>query len=104
MACCTICSVLSDREHAEQKFGSENDTHLPEAASRLLDVFDFQPYGSRKRLLKRCPECGACYLYESDYIYLVNGSEDDEYLTRLSREESDCLLREAGMDPDAQSG
>ncbi len=95
---CGTCSGLSDTEHAEQKFGSENDTYLPAAVSRLTDVFDFEPCSSRKRILKQCPECGAFFLYSTDYVYLVNGSEDDEYLTRLSKNESDDLLREAGME------
>lgn len=95
---CGTCSGLSDKEHAEQKFGSENNTYLPEKASLLTEVFDFQPCSSRKRILKSCPECGAYYLYETDYVYLVNGSEDEEYLTRLSKHESDDLMMEAGME------
>lgn len=96
---CGICSGLSDIEHAEQKFGGEHNTHLPTEASMLLDVFDFAPFSSRKRILRRCPSCGTYFLYQSDYVYLVNGSEDDEYLRRLSRQESDELLREAGREP-----
>lgn len=95
---CGTCSGLSEREHAEQKFGSDSNTYLPAAFSRLSDVFDYEPCSSRKRILKQCPECGAFFLYRTDYVYLVNGSEDDEYLMRLSRQESDDLLREAGME------
>lgn len=103
MTGCVVCSELGDREHAAQKYGSEDNTHLPAAFLQLLDVFDFQPYGSRKRILKKCPGCGALFLYESDYVYLVNGSEDDEYLARLGIQESIGLLREAGMERDLPS-
>jgi hypothetical protein len=32
--------------------------------------------------------CGTYYLYRSDYEYLVNGSEDEEILTRLSPDQA----------------
>jgi len=86
---CTICSELTDQERAAQKWGWEEDnTYLPAAAVRLVIVRDFHPYGSRKLQLQQCPECGCYYLYRSDYEYLVSGSEDEEYLTRLSAEQA----------------
>ena len=86
---CGICSHLSDQEHATQKHGwEENNTHLPAAASQLELVRDLRPYGSRKLQLQQCPECGAYYLYRTDYEYLVNGSEDEEFLTRLTEEQA----------------
>ncbi len=91
---CSNCSALSDREYASQKYGSDENTFLPAAASALADVFDFDPLSSRKRILKRCTECGTYYLYVSDYVYLVNGSEDEELLTRLDEEETASLLGE----------
>lgn len=36
--------------------------------------------------------------YETDQVYLVNGSEDDEYLTRLDPVRAVELLREAGKE------
>lgn len=86
---CRVCSNLSDQEYATQKYGwEENDTYLPAAAARLNVVRDFRPYDSRKLQLQQCPECGAYYLYRTDYEYLVNGSEDEEYLTRLTEEQA----------------
>ncbi len=83
---CATCSSLQDQEYAYQKYGwEENDTYLPAAASLLIVVRDFQPYSSRALQLQQCPECGTYYLYQSDYEYLVNGSEDEEHLTRLSK-------------------
>ncbi len=86
---CSICSQLADQEYAFQKYGREEDnTCLPAASSSLAFVKDFQPYGSRKLQLWRCPQCGTYYLYRTDYEYLVNGSEDEEYLTRLTDEQA----------------
>ena len=94
---CSICSNLSDKEYAMQKYGSEDNTYLPEAATLLLVIHDYRPYGSRKKELKRCKECGTYYLYETDYEYLVNGTEDEEFLTRLTEKEVEELLREARL-------
>jgi hypothetical protein len=80
------CSGLSDNEIANQKYGWEEDnTYLPEAASRLKVIRDFRPNDSRKLQLRQCPECGTFYLYRTDYEFLVNGSEDEETLIRLSQ-------------------
>jgi hypothetical protein len=88
---------LSAEERAYQKYGwEENNTYLPKAASQLRLVRDFEPYHSRKLQLQQCPECANYYLYRTDYEYLVNGTEDEEYLTRLTEEEAaDYLQRPA---------
>lgn len=86
---CAICTNLENEEYAFQKYGwPEDDTFLPAAAARLLTVRNLSPHGSRVLLLKRCPECGTYYLYRTDYEYLVNGSEDEEFLTRLTIEQA----------------
>ena len=92
---CSICRHLADKEAAFQKYGWEEDnTYLPAAAGRLTMVKDFKPYASRKLQLHQCPECGTYYRYETDYEFLVNGSEDEEYLTRLTDEEAAKYLKE----------
>lgn len=53
---------------------------------------DFEPYDSRKLHLQQCPECKTCYLYQTDYEYLVNGSEDEETLIRLTPAEAEEYL------------
>lgn len=94
---CRICSRLKDQEYASQKYGwEENDTFLPEAASQLTMVMDFRPNASRKLQIRRCPSCGTYYLYRTDYEYLVNGSEDEEFLTRLSDIEAADYLNRPG--------
>lgn len=94
---CHTCSTLADEETAYQKYGwEENNTHLPPAAGQLALVCDLKPYSSRQLQLKQCPECGTFYLYRTDYEYLVNGSEDEEFLTRLSPEEAAKYLPTTG--------
>lgn len=90
---CSICSDLADCEKAYQKYGTEeNDTQLPAAFTQLMLVKDLRPMGSRERKVLKCPECGAYFLYETDYEYLVNGSEDEQTLTRLTDKEGEKSL------------
>lgn len=92
---CSICSELSDQEYAKQKWGwEENNTYLPAAAAQRAIVRDIRPYDSPKLQLQQCPECSCYYLYRTDYEYLVNGSEDEEHLTRLSAEQAAEYLQE----------
>ena len=86
---CSICSKLNDDEWGFQKYGWEEDnTYLPAAAGKLEVLKDFKPYSSRKLQLWQCPTCHTYYLYETDYEFLVNGSEDEEHLKRLTDEEA----------------
>ena len=84
---CSICSSLADYESAYQKNGRpEDDTFLPAAFNSLQVVRDFKQHSSRKLQLQQCPQCATYYLYRTDYEFLVNGSEDEEELTRLTDE------------------
>jgi hypothetical protein len=86
---CATCSGLRDEEYAYQKYGwEEQNSYLPAAAGCLQLVRDLRPDGSRKLQLQQCPACGTYYLYRTDYEYLVNGSEDEEFLTRLTPEQA----------------
>ena len=86
---CSICLQLAEREYATQKFGwEENDTHLLAVSTQLETVKNLKVDSSRSMILKRCPECGRYYLYESDYEYLAGGSEDTQQLTKLSDDEA----------------
>lgn len=94
---CEICSQLKDVETSFYKWGwEEMDRPLPPAAQRLAPV-DAQNVGDfEKRHLRVCPICGVYYLYEFSYEYLVNGSEDEEVLTRLTA--AQAALHLAGTD------
>jgi hypothetical protein len=86
---CRVCSSLLDAEYAFQKYGWPHDnTYMPIASDGLKVVRDFRPYGSRKLQLQQCPECGTYFLYRTDYEYLAGGSEDEEFLTRLTGEQA----------------
>ena len=90
---CRICGHLKEVESAYQKYGwEENDTYLPAEAGRLQLIRDIRPDSSRKLQLKQCPECGTYYLYQTDYEYLVNGSEDEEHLVRLTPDQAGQYL------------
>ena len=90
---CSVCSALADNESAYQKYGhAEENTYLPAAAGSLQVVKDFKPYGSRKLQLQQCPQCATYYLYRTDYEFLVNGSEDEDELTRLTDEAAAVYL------------
>jgi len=93
---CTICSQLKDRETGFQKFGSSYpDIFIPAASEKLKMIADFTPSSERKILLLRCPECGMYYLYQTDYEYLTNGTEDEQELIRLSAAEAEEYLKKA---------
>jgi hypothetical protein len=90
---CPTCSSLSDKEYAFQKYGAEEqNTYLPAAADALQVVRDFHPLSSRKLQLRQCAACHTYYLYRTDYEYLVNGSEDEEFLSRLTAQEASEYL------------
>jgi len=90
---CRICSQLGDVEWASQKFGwEENDTSLPVVSKDLVMIRDLKPGSSRALQLWQCPKCKTYYRFESDFEYLVNGSEDEQSLRRLNSEETDILL------------
>jgi len=97
---CPVCSGLREVETASQKYGSNYpDTSLPEAARLLELVFDFKPGSERARQLRRCPQCGTFYLYESDYEYFAFGSEDEQRLVRLDPPAAAVYCAEADRPP-----
>jgi hypothetical protein len=83
---CEICSRLGQVETSYTKFGWEQDDRpLPPEASRLEPVEPLDSYEKERHHIRRCPLCGMLYQYDWTYEYLVNGSEDEEVLTRLDR-------------------
>ena len=82
---CPICSELRDVETSFYKYAApEYDRPLPTAAAQLIIL---QPPGAsdiQERHIRRCPRCGTLYAYRTSYEYFVNGSEDEEELTRLT--------------------
>lgn len=94
---CRICTHLHDTEKSFVKFGwDEQNTYLPEAAKELVEAEDTRPPGKDRHHIKRCPVCGRLYRYDLAYEYLVNGSEDEETLTRLTPDETRRFLETIG--------
>jgi len=82
---CSICSRLGEIETSFSKYGSDDpDRLLPPEASRLVPLSPPDSYDAERHHVRRCPECGTFYRYDQSYEYLVNGSEDEEELRRLT--------------------
>jgi hypothetical protein len=98
---CSLCKDIPDRCRAFWKGGDKVQDTIPPAVGRLpvvgAPIYDQDTTHSNWCLL-RCPECGAYYDWDFEYEYLVNGSEDDMIVTRLSSEEGE---RKAKMVADA---
>ncbi len=81
---CEICSQLRDVETSFSKYGwPDMDRSLPPAAARLVPEGPTDSYESERHHFRRCPLCGTRYQYDLTYDYYVNGSEDEETLTRI---------------------
>lgn len=92
---CHICKTLADEEHGYQKGGQpQYNAFIPLVADKLEVVIDFKPHSDRKRILQRCPACKTWYLYESDYEFIVPGSEDEQTLTRITNDQAAEILKE----------
>lgn len=94
---CGICSQLNDYESASQSIhGSPDDNYLPDAVRSLKYVREVLTKEGYKRHLRQCPKCTTCYLYHTEYEFLLggSGSEDSQHLERLSVEQTkDYLTR-----------
>jgi hypothetical protein len=86
---CSICSQLKDYEYGRQTVSRpEQDTFLPDIARHLKNVIELKPGSVRYTWLRQCPECATYYTHRTDYEYLATGSEDEQFLKRLSDEEA----------------
>ena len=93
LADCEICSQLSEVETSFYKYGWDDQTAaLPSTAARLEPAEAVDTYDAERHHVKRCPTCGTYYSYDQSYEYLVNGSEDEEKLTRLTPDQARRFL------------
>ena len=83
-------------ETSFSKYGAPaQDCPLPPAASQLVILRTPDATDVEKRHVRRCPVCGALYGYMASHEYMINGTEDEEVLTRLTPAESkDYLLQQ----------
>ena len=83
-ATCELCGQLADLETSFYKYGwPEMDRPLPAAAHQLLPVGPVTDYDTQRHHIRRCPLCGTMFQYDLIDEYYVNGSEEEERLTRL---------------------
>jgi hypothetical protein len=95
---CPVCSKLQDKETSFCKYGwPDQDRSLPQEAGRLVKAEPAEGYDAERDHVKRCPLCGTYYHYLCYYEYLVNGSEDEEELIRITVEEAAGLLARRGL-------
>lgn len=92
---CVVCKQLPESVHADRM----KMEGLPEATSRLeiLDEGYYRPYRNKSasgeyHFLLKCPHCGTYYKYYLDSEGGV-GQCEDEYLTRITKEEALKLLK-----------
>ena len=91
---CPVCSSLKAVETSFSKYGAPDlDRPLPEAAARLIRVHLVGIEAAEKSHVRRCPVCASLFSYRLIYEYQVNGSEDEETLTRLSPDEAAAFRR-----------
>ena len=89
---CSICHTLPDHSWALWKGGEQQNNNLPPAMNQLLHVgapFYNTEMSQSNYCLMQCPACGTYYAWDFEYEYLVNGSEDEINLTRLSQTEGE---------------
>jgi len=88
---CSICKTIPDSCYAYWKGGVLETQPLPNSESKLkvvgAPIYNDSTSHSHS-VIKRCPECGTCYRWDYEYEYLVNGSEDEITLTRLTEKEA----------------
>lgn len=96
---CQVCGGLGQTETSYSKYGApQYDKPLPAAAESLHIVLRLDDTGTDRRHVRRCPDCGALFSYVLTCDYQVNGSEDEETLSRLSAEESAAFIRRCARD------
>jgi len=82
---CAICSRLKDEERSFYKYATpQYDRPLPEVSKLLKTIPGVRGELNEKDQVWVCPDCSQLYRYQVSYEYHVNGSEDEELLTRMT--------------------
>lgn len=93
---CSICYTIPDSANEFWVGGELRIGPLP-ASEKYLEIVGAPFYDDSRShshtSIKRCPECGTCYLWDMEYEYLVGGSEDDITLTRLNDSDAQKLIQ-----------
>ena len=89
----TACSRCRALPASCSAFYCRDEAHPLPAAAYAMISDDLRSSGSRVHETVACPTCGTRYRYDTDYEYLVNGTEDEEFLNRLAVDELIAELR-----------
>ena len=97
---CPICSQLKDTETSFAKYlAPQHDRPLPAAAAQADRVAGHRPEGRRlkKRTCAAARNCGTFYRYLQLHEYMINGTEDEEELTRMSPSQATAFYLEQAV-------
>ncbi|MCU0722475.1 MAG: hypothetical protein MUC63_02465 [Planctomycetes bacterium] len=81
---CELCSGLPDSSYCFSKYGHEEGGTLSGLTAKMVPVEPLDSLSKERHHVRRCTRCGTFYRYDCTYEYLVNGSEDEEELVRLT--------------------
>lgn len=96
---CQICSQIANVETSFSKYAHPDETvSFPVQVAQLERVTSPDATDSDEHHVKRCPICGIFYQYDFSYEYYVNGSEDEETLTRLTPTQARTFLSNVDYD------
>ncbi|MDD4735550.1 MAG: hypothetical protein PHP44_05535 [Kiritimatiellae bacterium] len=85
---CPLCGKLRKTETSFSKYESGYpDTPLPPEAGQLNILHTPTTTDINKHHVRRCPQCGAFFDYLASHEYFINGTEEEEELTRMNPEQ-----------------
>ena len=96
---CSICSQLKKSDYIFNKGGWDEVQRFPAAFDKLKKIkqLNDKTYTSRPHSILQCPECSKYYYHRVDYEYDVGGTEDEEYLYKISIKEAKDRLKTKHM-------
>lgn len=90
---CSICGKLKNHEYTYNKEGQDECQRFPDAFYKLINVKELtKGYTSRPHTILKCPKCETYYYHKVGYEYLVEGTENEEWLDRLNDKDAKKYL------------
>lgn len=82
---CAICSKIPEDCSRFDKGGETRNDDIPPETEQLVDYLGH--VDGVRGSIKRCPTCRRTYWYDSEYEFLIGGSEDSWRYTRMEVDE-----------------